>query len=164
MKLRRTVVGSPPMTAFVGANQYGKAEVRMVAVDRSAPDHTFADLNVGITLSGDLDDVHITGDNAHVVPTDTQKNTVFAFAKEAPVGEIEEFGLRLARHFVGDFAPITRARVHIEAAQWERIEVDGVPHAHSFRQAGTELRTATVVCDADGEWVVSGLENLIVLK
>ena len=101
------------MTVIVGANQYGKAEVRMVAVDRSAPEHTFADLNVGITLSGDLDDVHITGDNAHVVPTDTQKNTVFAFAKEAPVGEIEEFGLRLARHFVADFrADHARAGAH----------------------------------------------------
>jgi urate oxidase len=152
------------MTVIVGANQYGKAEVRMVAVDRSEPAHTFCDLNVGITLSGDLDDVHTTGDNAHVVPTDTQKNTVFAFAKEAPVGEIEQFGLRLARHFVGSLASITRARVHIESAQWERIEVEGVPHAHSFRQAGTELRTATVICAADGEWVLSGLENLIVLK
>jgi len=29
------------MTVIVGANQYGKAEVRMVAVDRSAPEHTF---------------------------------------------------------------------------------------------------------------------------
>jgi urate oxidase len=164
MKPGGAVVASQPMTAIVGTNQYGKAEVRMVAVDRSAPQHTFCDLNVGITLSGDLDDVHITGDNAHVVPTDTQKNTVFAFAKEAPVGEIEQFGLRLARHFVADFESITRARVHIEAAQWERIAVDGVPHAHSFRQVGTELRTATVVCDEDGEWVVSGLENLIVLK
>ena len=136
----------------------------MVAVDRSAPEHTFSDLNVGITLSGELDDVHITGDNAHVLPTDTQKNTVFAFAAQAPVGEIEQFALRLGRHFVADFDPITRARVHIESAQWERIEVDGAPHPHSFRQVGTELRTATVVCDAAGEWVVSGLENLIVLK
>jgi len=152
------------MTVIVGANQYGKAEVRMVAVDRSAPEHTFSDLNVGITLSGELDDVHITGDNAHVLPTDTQKNTVFAFAAQAPVGEIEQFALRLGRHFVADFDPITRARVHIESAQWERIEVDGAPHPHSFRQVGTELRTATVVCDAAGEWVVSGLENLIVLK
>src|ERR1700759_1611356 len=121
MKPADAVVGSRPMTTFVGANQYGKAEVRMVAVDRSAPQHTFVDLNVGITLSGDLDDVHITGDNAHVVPTDTQKNTVFAFAKQAPVGEIEQFGLRLARHFVADFAPIHRARVHIQSAAWAPI-------------------------------------------
>ncbi len=152
------------MPVIVGKNQYGKAEVRMVAVDRSAPAQTFSDLNVGITLSGDLEDVHVTGDNANVVPTDTQKNTVFAFAKEAPVGEIEQFALRLARHFASEFASIQRARVHIESAAWERLEVDGAPHPHAFRRAGSELRTATVVCDADGEWVVSGLQELIVLK
>jgi urate oxidase len=152
------------MTVTVGANQYGKAEVRLVAVDRSSPRHSFCDLNVGITLSGDLNDVHVTGDNANVVPTDTQKNTVFAFARQAPVGAIEDFALRLARHFVADVAPITRARVHIESTSWDRIDVGGEPHPHSFRQAGTELRTATVVCEAGGEWVISGLQDLIVLK
>jgi urate oxidase len=152
------------MPAIVGVNQYGKSEVRMVAVDRSGPVQSFCDLNVSITLSGDLEDVHVSGDNAHVVATDTQKNTVFAFARQAPVGEIEDFALRLARHFVAAFAPITRARVHIESSGWERIDVGGEPHPHAFRQAGTELRTATVVCDADGEWVLSGLADLIVLK
>ncbi len=152
------------MPAIVGLNQYGKAEIRMVAVDRSGPVESFQDLTVGITLSGDLEAVHVTGDNANVVVTDTQKNTVFAFARQAPVGEIEDFALRLARHFVADFQPITRARVHIESAHWERIDVDGRPHPHSFRQAGTELRTATVVCDGAGEWVISGLADLVVLK
>jgi urate oxidase len=148
----------------IGVNQYGKAQVRMVAVDRSAPEHRFCDLNVGITLSGDLDDVHVTGDNANVLTTDAQKNTVFAFARQEPVGEIESFALRLARHFASKFDPIHRARVHIESAGWHRIEVDGSPHPHAFMSAGSELRTATAVCDADGEWVVSGLENLILLK
>jgi urate oxidase len=152
------------MPAIVGHNQYGKAEIRMVAVDRSGPLQSFCDLNVGITLSGDLEDVHVTGDNAHVVTTDTQKNTVFAFAKQAPVGEIEDFALRLARHFVADFQSITRARVHIESAHWDRIDVGGAAHPHAFRQAGAELRTATVVCDGAGEWVISGLADLIVLK
>ena len=154
------------MEVRVGGNQYGKAEVRMVAVDRAGARHEFCDLNVSITLSGDLDDVHLSGNNAHVVPTDTQKNTVFAFAKEAPVGEIEDFALRLGRHFVTSFDPIRRARVHIEAARWQRIAVDGTPHAHAFVKASDEVRTATAVCDADAdaEWVLSGLENLVVLK
>src|ERR1700761_6715309 len=96
-------VAGPPL---LGVNQYGKAQVRMVAVDRSAPVHPFADLNVWVTLSGDLADVHLTGSNANVVATDTQQNTIYAFARMAPVGEIEEFALRLARHFVGEFEPI----------------------------------------------------------
>jgi urate oxidase len=92
------------------------------------------------------------------------KNTVFAFAKEAPVGEIEDFALRLGRHFVGGFAPIHRARVQIESASWKRIARGGKGHPHAFESAGSELRTATVVCDAGGEWVVSGLNDLVVLK
>ena len=151
------------MAVELGANQYGKAEVRVVRVDRDEDRHSICDLNVGITLSGDMADVHLTGDNANVVPTDTQKNTVFAFAKDG-IGEIEEFGLRLARHFARSFAPISRARVHIEEFGWERLEAGGEPHPHAFRRAGGELRTATVVCDADGEWVVSGLSDLVVLK
>ena len=152
---------------LLGINQYGKAQVRMLAVDRSSPIHTFADLNVSITLAGDLADVHLTGSNANVVATDTQQNTIFAFARDG-VGEIEEFGLRLARHFVGEFEPITRARVHIESSGWQRIPVDGEPHGHSFTMAGTELRVADVVVDrADGDvgaWVLSGVKDLVVLK
>jgi urate oxidase len=151
----------------LGANQYGKSQVRMVAVDRATPIHRFADLNVSITLSGELDDVHLNGSNANVVATDTQQNTIYAFAREGGVGEIEHFGLRLARHFVADFAPITRARVNIESSAWNRIPVAGEPHSHSFVAAGTDLRVAEVVVDAGsepGEWVMSGVKDLIVLK
>jgi urate oxidase len=139
----------------LGANQYGKAEVRMVALedDRRA----VRDLTVGIALSGALEAVHTTGDNANVVPTDTQKNTVFAFAREAPVGEIEEFALRLARHFAGGFAAIDRARVHIESVGWSPLD------DRAFRREG-EVRTATAVVDGDGEHVVSGLQDLVLMK
>jgi urate oxidase len=155
------------MEFSLGANQYGKSQVRMVAVDRSTPIHRFADLNVSITLSGDLDDVHLNGSNANVVATDTQQNTVYAFARDGGVGELEAFGLRLARHFVADFAPITRARVNLESSAWNRIPVEGEPHSHSFVAAGSDLRVAEVVVDAGaepGEWVLSGIKDLIVLK
>jgi urate oxidase len=142
----------------LGVNQYGKADVHMVTVDRDGARHAIRDLTVSIALSGDLDDVHLTGDNAHVIATDTQKNTVYAFAKEVPVGAIEDFALRLGRHFVSSFAPITRARVHIAEAGWQRLG------EHSFRLAGGESRVATAVCDAEGEWVVSGLRDLVLLN
>ena len=152
------------MAVRLGHNQYGKAETRLVRVTRDGGRHQLEDLNVSVTLSGDLDATHLTGDNANVVPTDTQKNTVYAFAKQAPVGEVEEFGLRLARHFVDDFAPITRARVQLEEYPWARIEVDGAPHPHAFVRAGGGRRTATVVAEAGRAWVVSGLTDLVVLK
>jgi urate oxidase len=150
--------------ALLGTNQYGKAEVHMVTVARDGSRHTLRDLLVSIALSGDLVDVHTTGDNSHVIPTDTQKNTVFAFAKEQPVGTIEEFALRLGRHFIREFASITRARVRIESVDWERIELDGRPHDHAFRAAGSEKRVAITVSEAGDDWVVSGLQDLVVLK
>jgi urate oxidase len=152
------------VSLHLSANQYGKSEVRMVAVDRSVTPHRLSDLTVSIALSGDLRDVHETGDNAHIVTTDTQKNTVFALAREQGVGEIEEFALRLGRHFVSAFAPIERARVHVAAAGWTPIDVDGAPHPHSFRRGASELRTATAVCEPDAQWVLSGIEDLLVLK
>ena len=97
----------------LGDNRYGKAETRVVRVTRGSREDNIKDLNVSIALSGDFADTHLTGDNSKVVPTDTQKNTVFAFAADG-IGEIEEFGLRLADHFVKEFKTVSLARVSIE--------------------------------------------------
>src|SRR5688572_24042748 len=89
----------------LGPNRYGKAECRVVRVTREpsaegAPaTHHIKDLNVSVALSGAMDDVHYFGDNAAVLPTDTMKNTVYAFAKEHGVRSAEAFALLLARHF-----------------------------------------------------------------
>ncbi len=152
------------MTIVLGDNQYGKAETHLVRVIRSGPTHEIKDVSVSIALAGDFEASHIAGDNSNVLPTDTQKNTVFAFAKEAPVGEIEEFALRLARHFVHDFAAVHRARVSIEEYAWERIASGGRPHPHAFVRSGSEKRLTAVTCAEAGAWVVSGLSDLVVLK
>src|SRR4051794_35291187 len=103
----------------LGANQYGKAEVRLVHVRRDGDRHEIRDLNVGVTLSGDLAAVHLSGDNAAVLPTDTQKNTVYAFAREHGVAAPEEFAARLAHHFVDTQPAIRRARVGVEEYAWD---------------------------------------------
>lgn len=150
------------MQIRLGANQYGKAETRLVRVERGEDRHAITDLNVSTTLAGDLAATHLTGDNSGVLPTDTQKNTVYAFARDG-VGEIEAFGLRLARHFVDTTPTIDRARVHLEQFRWDRVQVDGQPAPHSFvRAAGT--RTATVTYDGERAWVVSGVADLTMLN
>jgi urate oxidase len=150
------------MATGLGPNQYGKAETHLVRVYRDGDVHSLRDLTVSVTLAGDLEAVHLTGDNANVLPTDTQKNTVYAFAEDAPIGAPEAFALRLARHFLS--GPIRRARVHVCEVTWARIAVDGQPHPHAFMQAGEERRIATAICEAGGEWVLSGLSGLVVLK
>jgi urate oxidase len=129
------------MAIVLGANRYGKAETRLFRVNRDTERHTVRDLNVSSSLTGDFADAHLAGDQSNVLPTDTQKNTVFAFAKKVGVGEIEDFALALARHFVDDVAPVTGADIRIEEHAWERIPVGADGHAHAFTRAGHEVRT-----------------------
>jgi len=152
------------MTNIVlGNNQYGKAEVRLVRITRDEPRHEIEDLNVTSQLRGDFADAHLAGDNAHVVPTDTQKNTVYAFAKDG-VGSPEDFLLRLGRHFTGEFDWVTGGRWAAEQYTWERIVTDAGEHDHSFVRGGTETRTAVVQIDGDETRVIAGLQDLTVLK
>ena len=146
------------MAIVLGANQYGKAEIRLLHVSRDGGTHTIRDLNVTVTLSGDLTATHLTGDNTAVLTTDAQKNTVFAFAKEYGVDQIEDFALELARHFVDSQVAISFARITVEQYPWERLG------GHSFCRSGREVRTAMVSYDGRGSWVVSGLRDLILLN
>src|SRR5690606_3885811 len=82
-------------TVVLGKNQYGKAENHVVRVDRDTDRHEIRDLVVTSQLRGDLEAVHTQGDNAHCVPTDTQKNTVFAFAQQYGIESPEQFLLKL---------------------------------------------------------------------
>lgn len=150
------------MGIVLGDNQYGKAEVRLLTVRRRTDRHDVTDLNVSTALAGDLDATHLSGDNSGVLPTDSQKNTIYAFARDG-VGEIEDFALRLARHFVHATPSVHRARVHIEQYQWDRVSLGGQPAHHSFARGGA-TRTATVTCDGDQAWVVSGLTDLVLLN
>ncbi|MGB9378571.1 MAG: urate oxidase [Mycobacteriales bacterium] len=152
------------MAVVLGDNQYGKAEVRLVHVARGADRHDVTDLTVSVALAGDFADVHLRGDNSGVVATDSQKNIVYAFAREHGVGQIEEFGELLARHFVESYPHIHRASVAIEQHSWQRISVDGEPHPHSFAAAGGESRTTTVTAEGSAVWFVSGLTGLVLLK
>jgi urate oxidase len=143
-----------------GANQYGKAEVRLVHVDRGADQHRIKDLNVSTALRGDFAAAHLSGDNSHVVATDTQKNTAYAFAKQYGVGEIEDYALRLGRHFVSGFDWVTGAKISVDEYGWQRIGDD----PHTFRRAGDGVRTTVVTIDGESAWVVSGITDLVVLK
>ena len=148
------------MAVVLGYNQYGKAENRVVRVFRGSDPHELVDYNVSVALSGGQEAPHLTGDNAPVLPTDTQKNTVYAFAKEDDVvAQPETFGIRLARHFVDNTEPITRARINLEMYPWSRLN-----NPHAFTRDGRYVRTATVTYDGTTTWVVSGVQDLWILK
>ncbi|WP_405020188.1 urate oxidase [Kitasatospora sp. NBC_00070] len=160
------------MAHVLGQNQYGKAENRIVRVYRDSTRHEIKDLNVSVALSGDLDDVHLTGSNANCLPTDTTKNTVYAFAKEYGIESAEAFGITLAKHFVDNNEPIHRARIRIEEYTWDRIKtpdssarfIGSEEVGHSFTRNGGEVRTSEITYDGTTVQVISGLKDLTVLN
>lgn len=153
------------MGIVLGTNQYGKAEVRLVHVDRSTPRHVVTDVNVTSQLTGDFADTFHTGSNASVIATDTQKNTVYALARTGGFTTIEEFALRMARHFVDARYPqVSGARQEIEQYSWDRVGTADGPHDHTFVRGGTETRTVVVTRRGEAETVISGLTDLVVLK
>lgn len=149
---------------ILGKNQYGKAENRLVRIYRDTPRHEIHDVNVSVCLRGDFAAAHLAGDQADVLPTDTQKQTAYAYAKEKGLQSIEDYGLALARHFVGDVEPVVGARIEIEEYAWERVLVDGTEHDHTWVRKGQEVRTAAITVDGTDEWVIGGLKDLVILK
>ncbi|MCX4820247.1 urate oxidase [Streptomyces sp. NBC_01142] len=160
------------MPTILGQNQYGKAENRVVRITRDGDTHHIKDLNVSVALSGDMADVHYSGSNTNVLPTDTTKNTVYAFAKEFGIESAEQFGIHLARHFVTSQEPIHRARIRIEEYSWERIAtsdnnsrfIGSDEVRHSFARKGQELRTTQITFDGEKWEIISGLKDLTVMN
>lgn len=162
----------PGRPVILGQNQYGKAENRVVKITRDGATHHIKDLNVSVALSGDLDDVHYNGSNANCLPTDTTKNTCFAFAKEYGIESAEQYGIHLARHFVRSQPTIHRARIRVEEYAWERIAASDANSRfigadevkHSFVRKGQETRLAQITYDGERFEVLSGLKDLTVLN
>ena len=144
-------------------NRYGKSRIRLVKVRRSRDPHELVDLTVDVQLEGAFEAVYVDGDNRSCLATDTMKNTVYAIARQDPIDHVEAFALRLADHFLGKPA-VARVRISVVEQPWGRLSAGGHPHPHAFVQAGAEHWTSVVTRDAQGAAIVSGLENLVVLK
>jgi len=150
----------------LGPNRYGKAENRVVRIVRDTERHEIRDLNVSTSLWGDFDAAHVEGDQSAVLPTDTQKNTAFAYAKQVGVDSIEDYAIALGRRLVAATPVAAGARVRVEEHAWDRIAVTGEPtgHDHSFVRRGGEVRTTEVEVERDDVTVRSGLTDLVLLK
>lgn len=153
------------MTIVLGINQYGKAETRVVRIYRDTQVHEIRDLNVSTSLRGDFERAHTIGDQSMVMPTDSQKNTAFAYAKLHGVDSIEDYAIALGKRLL-DATPATRqVQVRVQEYAWDRIG------DHSFVRRGGGIRNCLVTITRSGdssvEWdtqVLSGVEDLVVLN
>ena len=145
-------------------HSYGKARVRVLKVTRDGARHSLKELDVQVMLHGDFDASYTKADNKLVVATDSMKNTVNVFAKEKLGAETEPFGVALAEHFIQSYAHVDRCEITLSEHCWERLNIAGQPHPHSFTEHGAARPTARVVATRDGTVVESGIEDLLVLK
>ena len=146
------------MGTVLGANQYGKAENRVVRIVRDTPRHEIRDLNVSTSLRGEFADAHVTGDQSEVLPTDTQKNTAFAFAKLHGISSPEDYALALGRRLLEATPAATECEVRVEEYQWDRIG------DHSFVRRGGAVRTCVVTVGRERSDVVSGVQELVLMN
>jgi urate oxidase len=79
------------MTIKLANNAYGKNAVNLSKIIRHKDYHEFRQISVNVSLEGDFETVHTLGDNSKVLPTDTQKNTVYDLDKDHFVSSIDDF-------------------------------------------------------------------------
>jgi len=146
------------------SNRYGKSRVRLVKVTRQDGLHELYEWMVEVLLEGDFETAHTLGDNSKILPTDTMKNTVYSLARESKATSIEVFAQELATFLMGRNPQVSAANVKVESTMWKRLTIDGQPHPDSFMRGSNEKQIARLRQDREGTTLVSGLEDLVIMK
>ena len=156
---------------MLGANHHGKGLVRIVKVQRRPDEHRVKQFTVQTILHGPVDETFTRGDNAKIVATDTQKNTVYALGRRHDFQSAEEFAIILARHFTSTYPEyVHRAEITVVEDRWERLEGRDSrgrarPHHHAFVKSGPAKGYAFACCGRDGRvQLKGGVRQLTLLK
>jgi urate oxidase len=162
--MTQTESTKPRIKVKLGENNYGKAEVNLMKINRDSARHEIRELQVRVAMTGDFDAAHSRGDNAELIATDTVRNTIYGLAKEGFASSPEAFGKELVAHFVRTGARVSGGFMEFTEHLWDRVQVNGQGHDHSFVRQMPK-RTGRVESE-DGQTfkVTSGLEELYVLK
>lgn len=140
----------------LGPNHWGKTDVRVSKILRGGGAEDFIDLNVQVSLEGDVAAAHTDGDNSGVVPTDTMRNTIYGLAQDHLQRDLEAFGEVLCRHFLAK-SGIKKSAVTLREKLWARETVTG------FVGGRSERRIAKMVRGSE-EATSAGIDGLVVLK
>jgi len=143
---------------------YGKAKIRVLKVFRTGKRHSVKELEVQVMLQGDFEASYTKGDNRLVVATDSMKNTINVLAKQELGMETEAFGIVLGEHFLKTYRHVNRVGIGLIEHGWNRIQVGGKPHAHSFMEKSAAKPSAKIIATRKEMIVESGIEDLLIMK
>ena len=152
------------MSIYLSENAYGKNAINLSKVIRHKDYHEFRQLSVNVSLKGDFETVYTLGNNEKVVATDTQKNTVYALAKEHFTGSAEAFGIHLAHFFASNNPQVSQVTIELTEHPWSRIVADGILHSHAYISGGAEKRVSAIIQNDAGTTVTAGVKDLLILK
>jgi len=134
-------------------------------VRRGQKAHELREWMVEVLLEGDFETCFTEGDNSKILPTDTMKNTVYSLARDSSAECIEDFAKEMIEFLLSRNPQVSAAEIRIVEAAWDHLKVRGTVHPTTFVQTGGDRQTTSVGKQRGKELsVVSGLENLVILK
>jgi urate oxidase len=148
----------------LGKDSYGKNAINLSKIIRHEDYHEFRQISVNVSLQGDFETAYTLGDNTKILPTDTQKNAVYVLAKEHFTSGVEDFGLYLANYFCSNNPQVSQTTIEITEHLYNRISFNGTAHPHAYVSSGNEKHVTTIVQNANGINVTSGIKGLLILK
>lgn len=149
---------------MLSSHAYGAAGIRLLRVTRRGGRHDLRDVTIAVNVEGDVAGAFTGSDTELLLPADTLRDTVDAFARDESLAEIEQLGLALARHFMAHQPQLTRVRVDLEEQPWTRLPAGGRAQGQAFTACSTERRTASVTSNGTRVAVVAGLGDFAIMK
>lgn len=136
----------------------------MLRIVRRGDRHDPRDLTVSFRFEGEFAAAFVQGQADGLLPGETIKNIVHAAARHHGADEIESLGMALASQVLQRQPRITRVQVEIVEQRWQRLEAGGRTQAQTFAVGSPEERTAIVTSNGPQMSVVSGIEQLTLMR
>lgn len=144
--------------------RYGKANVRVLRVQRTGNRHEVRESRVTVTLDGAFSRAYTAADNSAVVATDTMKNLVNVLALAHPDAANEAFALAVAQRFMERYEQVSEASVRVEETAWSRMRIDGVEHPHGFVRGEGGTPFASAVVTRTSRRIEAGFRDFAIMK
>ena len=148
----------------ITGSAHGESRVRMLRLIRRGDRHDPRDLTVSIEFEGEFGTAFTEGRAAGIVPGEALKTLVHTAARTQTFREIEELALDLSARVLATHPQIGLVRIEISEQPWHRIEVAGKAVGQAFVLGGPEQRITAVSSNRRQVAVVSGIENLTVMR
>ena len=144
------------MTVTLTHNSYGKSRVRLSHVTRQGERDQLKELDISVQLEGDFAASYISGDNRHVVATDSMKNTIYVLARTHGIRNIENFGRRSPSTLCRPIPRSPRRPLH-----WRKFPGNALRNIRMHLPAAAMKRTALVSLTRQSLRVESGVTEFV---